>query len=131
MDTSSEALAINAAKLAGSTIPVRYIQANVFEWRPDRRYDVVCFAFWLSHVPKPLFEEFWSLASHSPEARAKLQAYDWPGNVRELENTMLRAALLASGSTIRGDDISLARSPSAGAAADTITDPVMLGWMAQ
>jgi len=61
VDTSSEALAINAAKLASSTIPVRYIQANVFEWRPDRRYDVVCFAFWLSHVPKPRFEEFWSL----------------------------------------------------------------------
>jgi two-component system, NtrC family, nitrogen regulation response regulator GlnG len=54
----------------------------------------------------------------SPEARAKLQAYEWPGNVRELENTMLRAALLASGNTIRADDISLARSPSAAVAAD-------------
>jgi len=58
----------------------------------------------------------------SPEARAKLQAYDWPGNVRELENTMLRAALLASGNTIRADDISLARSSSAGAASDTESD---------
>jgi len=53
----------------------------------------------------------------SPEARAKLQAYDWPGNVRELENTVLRAALLASGNTIRADDISLARGPAAPAGA--------------
>jgi two-component system nitrogen regulation response regulator GlnG len=52
----------------------------------------------------------------SPEARAKLQAYDWPGNVRELENTVLRAALLASGNTIRADDIIPARSPLAPAA---------------
>ncbi len=53
----------------------------------------------------------------SPEARAKLQAYDWPGNVRELENTVLRAALLAPGNTIRADDIIPARSPSAPAGA--------------
>ncbi|HVB78847.1 MAG TPA: sigma-54 dependent transcriptional regulator [Candidatus Binataceae bacterium] len=59
----------------------------------------------------------------SPEARAKLQAYDWPGNVRELENTVLRAALLASGNTIRADDVSLVRGPSApGAAADAEGD---------
>jgi two-component system nitrogen regulation response regulator GlnG len=49
----------------------------------------------------------------SPEARAKLQTYDWPGNVRELENTVLRAALLAAGNTIRADDVSLARSAAA------------------
>jgi DNA-binding NtrC family response regulator len=32
----------------------------------------------------------------SPEARARLNAYDWPGNVRELRNTLERAAALAS-----------------------------------
>jgi DNA-binding NtrC family response regulator len=31
---------------------------------------------------------------------ARLQTYDWPGNVRELENTIERAVVLASGSTI-------------------------------
>jgi two-component system, NtrC family, nitrogen regulation response regulator GlnG len=45
----------------------------------------------------------------APEARAKLQAYEWPGNVRELENTVLRAALLSPGNTIRPDDIELGR----------------------
>jgi DNA-binding NtrC family response regulator len=41
----------------------------------------------------------------SEEATALLQAYSWPGNVRELESTVSRAALAASGRTIRGADI--------------------------
>jgi two-component system, NtrC family, nitrogen regulation response regulator GlnG len=53
----------------------------------------------------------------SPEARAKLSSYDWPGNVRELENNVMRAALLAPGSTIRGEDIELTR-PGAAAIAN-------------
>ncbi|MDB5108560.1 MAG: Two-component system response regulator, partial [Candidatus Binatus sp.] len=48
----------------------------------------------------------------SPEARGKLEAYDWPGNVRELENAVMRAALLAPGTTIRGEDIDLSRAAS-------------------
>jgi two-component system nitrogen regulation response regulator GlnG len=73
-------------------------------------------------VAKAVSEMGSRVTAVSLEARAKLQAYDWPGNVRELENTMLRAALLASGSTIHADDISLARSPVAGAASDTESD---------
>ncbi len=45
--------------------------------------------------------------SLSPQAVAKLKAYDWPGNVRELENSVMRAALLASGNTIRPEDVEL------------------------
>lgn len=47
--------------------------------------------------------------SISGEARTALLGYHWPGNVRELENTVLRAALLAPGTTIRADDIALGR----------------------
>jgi two-component system nitrogen regulation response regulator GlnG len=54
----------------------------------------------------------------SPEARAKLAAYDWPGNVRELENAVMRAALLAPGNTIRAEDVDLSRNPLMRAAAD-------------
>jgi hypothetical protein len=28
---------------------------------PDRRYDVVFFGFWLSHVPLERFDAFWSM----------------------------------------------------------------------
>ena len=46
----------------------------------------------------------------APEARTKLLAYDWPGNVRELENSVLRAALLTRGHTIRQQDVEVGRS---------------------
>ncbi|MGH7950148.1 MAG: sigma-54-dependent transcriptional regulator [Candidatus Binataceae bacterium] len=63
----------------------------------------------------------------SAEARAALLAYEWPGNVRELENTVLRAALLAPGNTIRTDDLVLSRGasparPAAPAEGGTLTD---------
>lgn len=39
---------------------VRYIEANIFTWDPDRLYDVAFFANWLSHVPPTLFDTFWT-----------------------------------------------------------------------
>ena len=38
---------------------VRYVQADLFAWGPDRTYDVCFFGFWLSHVPEELFDDFW------------------------------------------------------------------------
>ncbi len=38
-----------------------YVVADIFEWKPDRKYDAVVFTFWLSHVPPTRFDEFWQL----------------------------------------------------------------------
>jgi Nif-specific regulatory protein len=46
-----------------------------------------------------------------------LQAYHWPGNVRELENTIERAVVLTSGSTIGRDGITFDAPVSTQAAA--------------
>jgi hypothetical protein len=53
---------------------VTYIVADVFTWRPGRRYDTVFFSFWLSHVPRELFETFWALVATClrPRGRAFL-----------------------------------------------------------
>jgi SAM-dependent methyltransferase len=61
VDGSSEMLAINAARVAGPHI--ERLQADLFEWQPDRQFDVVFFGFWLSHVPAELFEYFWRLVA--------------------------------------------------------------------
>lgn len=58
LDASHEMLGLAASRLDG---PVRFVQADIFDWRPDRRYDVVFFGFWISHVPPERFEEFWGL----------------------------------------------------------------------
>jgi demethylmenaquinone methyltransferase/2-methoxy-6-polyprenyl-1,4-benzoquinol methylase len=59
LDSSAEALALNRARL-GADSRVDWIQADVFEWEPATKYDVVFFSFWLSHVPDELFESFWA-----------------------------------------------------------------------
>jgi SAM-dependent methyltransferase len=61
VDASPEMLAIAKARVGGER--VRFIQADLFTWRPDRLYDVVFFGFWLSHVPAERFESFWSLVA--------------------------------------------------------------------
>jgi 2-polyprenyl-3-methyl-5-hydroxy-6-metoxy-1,4-benzoquinol methylase len=57
VDASPEALALNRDRTRSAK--VRYIQADLFKWQPDRQYDVVFFAFWLSHVPPERFDDFW------------------------------------------------------------------------
>jgi SAM-dependent methyltransferase len=61
VDASPEMLAIAAARVANER--VRFIEADLFTWRPDRGYDVVFFGFWLSHVPAERFASFWSLVA--------------------------------------------------------------------
>jgi Nif-specific regulatory protein len=45
------------------------------------------------------------LAGLSPEALARLEAYDWPGNVRELENAIERAIVLGATELIIPEDL--------------------------
>jgi trans-aconitate methyltransferase len=59
VDASPEMLAIAAHRVPDGA-PVRFIQADLFTWEPDRRYDVVFMGFWLSHVPAERFVSFWA-----------------------------------------------------------------------
>ena len=61
VDASPEMLTVTAARLGSSR--VHLVQADLFNWTPDRRYDVVFFGFWLSHVPLERFEPFWSMVA--------------------------------------------------------------------
>lgn len=59
LDGAPEVLAINAARVGSDK--VCHVPADVFKWRPEEKFDVVFFSFWLSHVPPERFEEFWKL----------------------------------------------------------------------
>jgi SAM-dependent methyltransferase len=61
VDASAEMLAIAADRTGDER--VRFVQADLFAWKPDRRYDVVFIGFWLSHVPPERFAAFWSLVA--------------------------------------------------------------------
>ena len=72
VDASPETLAINRSRTESAGAPVEYVVADLFSWWPTRRYDVVFFSFWLSHVPPARFDWFWSMvdAALVPGGRA-------------------------------------------------------------
>jgi two-component system, NtrC family, response regulator AtoC len=61
----------------------------------------------------------------SEAAERKLVAWRWPGNVRELGNALERAAILADGDTISGDDVRLESGPSAAPTATAELRPLV------
>lgn len=61
VDSAPEMLACAKARVGEGR--VRFIQADLFSWTPDQRYDFVFFGFWLSHVPLERFESFWSVVA--------------------------------------------------------------------
>ena len=85
VDASPEMLAIAADRVGDER--VRFIQADLFEWTPDRRYDVVFIGFWLSHVPLERFESFWSLVADCLEEDGRVfladDAYRTPDELVE------------------------------------------------
>jgi 2-polyprenyl-3-methyl-5-hydroxy-6-metoxy-1,4-benzoquinol methylase len=70
VDASPETLAFNRTRVRDDR--VRYIQADLFSWRPDRTYDGVCFAFWLSHVPHERLDSFLEMVAATLEPGGKL-----------------------------------------------------------
>ncbi len=58
VDVAAEVLSIARARTPSPD--VRFVQADVLEWQPSRRYDTVFFAFWLSHVPPTRLPAFWN-----------------------------------------------------------------------
>ncbi len=61
VDAAPEVLAINRARVGDAS--VRYLEADLFDWSPDERYDACVFAFWLSHVPADRFAAFWGMVA--------------------------------------------------------------------
>jgi ubiquinone/menaquinone biosynthesis C-methylase UbiE len=62
VDASPEMLELNRKRVDDQRVAdqrVEYIEADLFEWQPDRTYDVCFFSFWLSHVPEERFAAFW------------------------------------------------------------------------
>lgn len=57
IDAVPQVLAIAEAKLAAED-HITYVVEDVFEWEPEKTYDLVVFAFWLSHVPAEAVDPF-------------------------------------------------------------------------
>ncbi len=69
VDAHEETLALN-------TTDAELLRADVFEWRPAERFDLVFFSFWLSHVPDERFDEFWGLVRDALEPDGRVFLVD-------------------------------------------------------
>ncbi len=67
---------IQRARTEVGTDAVRFVQADLFEWSPDRAYDAVFFANWLSHVPPSRFDDFWALVSRCVKPQGRVGFID-------------------------------------------------------
>ncbi|MFI0239332.1 class I SAM-dependent methyltransferase [Streptomyces sp. NPDC016845] len=61
VDAATEVLALARERTTSPT--VQFIEADLFQWQPPRRYDTVFFAFWLSHIPPTRLPDFWNTVS--------------------------------------------------------------------
>ena len=103
VDASPEMLARAKARVGEDR--VRFIQADLFAWTPDRRYDVVFFGFWISHVPLDRFEAFWSFIADALEPAGRVffcdDAYRTPDELIEGETSSTIQRRLNDGTAFR------------------------------
>jgi demethylmenaquinone methyltransferase/2-methoxy-6-polyprenyl-1,4-benzoquinol methylase len=103
LDGSPEMLRLAQARLG--TQRVRFLQADIFNWRPDRAYDAVFFGFWLSHVPLERFERFWSLVGECLKRDGRVlfvdDAFRVPEELVEGEDSEVIRRRLTDGTSFR------------------------------
>ena len=103
VDAAPEMLARAKARVGESR--VRFIQADLFTWTPDRRYDAVFFGFWLSHVPLDRFDSFWALIASCLEPTGRVffvdDAYRTPDELIEGEASSTIRRRLNDGTAYR------------------------------
>ena len=66
----------NPETLAHNTPEADLVGADVFDWSPRGRFDLVFFSFWLSHVPEGRLDEFWDLVRTSLEPGGRVFLVD-------------------------------------------------------
>jgi demethylmenaquinone methyltransferase/2-methoxy-6-polyprenyl-1,4-benzoquinol methylase len=76
LDGAPEMLDANRAKLPDAAI--EYTCADLFEWEPEEQYDLVFFAFWLSHVPPELLANFLYSAAAAVRVGGRIFIVDEP-----------------------------------------------------
>ena len=67
---------LNLARSRLDSAAVQFIEADLFTWKPDRRYDAVFFGFWISHVPDEEFEPFWSMVAEALKPGGRVFFFD-------------------------------------------------------
>src|SRR3954451_24289805 len=86
VDASPRMLARNEREIADPK--VRYVEADILGWTPDRTYDVVFFANWLSHVPDRVFPLFFSMVGADLKPKGRMAFIDEDDRHPEMDDTL-------------------------------------------
>lgn len=82
LDGSTEMLAINRSKAGGAAI--EYQCVDLFQWEPERQYDLIFFAFWLSHVPPARLPGFLNKVARATKPGGRVFLVDEPKSDRNI-----------------------------------------------
>lgn len=123
VDASPEMLELARARADDER--VRFVQADIFDWKPGRRYGVIFFGFRLSHVPLERFDEFWGRLADWLEPGGRVffvdDDYRTPDELIEGEASSTVRRRLEDGRTFRA--VKVAHTP-----ADLERRLSQLGW---
>ena len=86
VDASPRMLERNEREVADSK--VQYVEADLLRWIPDRTYDVVFFANWLSHVPDTVFPSFFSTVRAALNPKGRMAFIDEDDRHPELDDVL-------------------------------------------
>jgi ubiquinone/menaquinone biosynthesis C-methylase UbiE len=81
VDASPEMIAINREK--NGSPRVSYECANLFSWQPSSQYDLVMFAFWLSHVPPDRLDSFLEMVRRAVRPGGRIFMVDEPAQTKD------------------------------------------------
>jgi SAM-dependent methyltransferase len=81
-DGAPEMLVVNRAKVGSDR--VRYQQADLFHWKADAQFDLVFFAFWISHVPPDRTATFLAEVATAVRPGGRVLIVDEPAGGKQL-----------------------------------------------
>lgn len=55
---------------------VETIQSDVFSWEPPKQFDNVFFGYWLSHIPRARWRDFWELVDRALRPGGRVWFFD-------------------------------------------------------
>lgn len=103
LDGAPEMLEVNRVKLGSDR--VRYQQADLFQWKADAEFDLVFFAFWISHVPPERTHPFLAEVAKAVRPGGRVFIVDEPAGGKQLsgpiEGDSEQTRVLQDGSTFR------------------------------
>lgn len=99
LDAAPEMLELNRAQVNDAR--VKYECVNLFEWEPTQQYEMVFFAFWLSHVPTTQFDLFLQRVRRALKPHGHVFILDEPRGTKNVipTNQNIQARTLNDGQT--------------------------------